>query len=120
MAAWAGALLLCACQPQATDPEELRQAHEKNAELRSEIQSCRELLAQWEALIQETGEDTPGLQETLDRKEAELASAISQQNHLKDQVKESKLRVIELQDRLDSFRDTFRTMQNEIANSSES
>ena len=102
-------LLMSGCAPKTTDPEQLRAIHEQNAELRSEI-------AQMEGLIKEAGEDVPNLNEQIADKEAEIAAAIRELDELDRKETDMRLRVIELQDRLDAFRAAFRMMQNEIAN----
>lgn len=105
-AAW---LPMSGCTPKTTDPEQLRAIHEQNAELRSEI-------AQMQGLIKEAGEDVPNLNEQIADKEAEIAAAIRELDELDRKETDMRLRVIELQDRLDAFRAAFRMMQNEIAN----
>lgn len=83
--------------------------HEQNAEIRSEI-------SRMNALIKHAGEDVPGLAETIAAREAEIAAAIKELDKLSNDETNTKLRVIELQDRLDAFRAAFRMMQNDIAN----
>lgn len=102
-------LPMSGCTPKTTDPEQLRAIHEQNAELRSEI-------AQMQGLIKEAGEDVPNLNEQIADKEAEIAAAIRELDELDRKETDMRLRVIELQDRLDAFRASFRMMQNEIAN----
>lgn len=102
-------LPLSGCSPKTTDPEQLRAIHEQNAELRNEI-------AQMQGLIKEAGEDVPNLHEQIADKEAEIAAAIRELDELDRRETDMRLRVIELQDRLDAFRASFRMMQNEIAN----
>lgn len=104
-----GALLTTGCGPQPTDPEKLRVVHEQNAELRREI-------SRMQALIKHAGEDVPGLAENISAREAEIAAAIKELDALSSAETDTKLRVIELQDRLDAFRAAFRMMQNDIAN----
>lgn len=101
--------VLTSCWPKPTDPEQLRTVHEQNAEIRREI-------TRMNALIKHAGEDIPGLAETIAAREAEIAAAIKELDSLGNAETETKLRVIELQDRLDAFRAAFRMMQNEIAN----
>ncbi len=101
--------VLTSCWPKPTDPEQLRVVHEQNAEIRREI-------SRMNALIKHAGEDIPGLAETIAAREAEIAAAIKELDGLGNTETETKLRVIELQDRLDAFRAAFRMMQNEIAN----
>jgi len=104
-----GALLTASCGPQPTDPEKLRAVHEQNAELRREI-------SRMQALIKHAGEDVPGLEENITAREAEIAAAIKELDTLSNAETDTKLRVIELQDRLDAFRSAFRMMQNDLAN----
>lgn len=105
----AAAPLLTACLPKPTDPEQLRAVHEQNAEIRREI-------SRMNALIKHAGEDVPGLAENIAAREAEIAAAIKELDKLSNDETNTKLRVIELQDRLDAFRAAFRMMQNDIAN----
>lgn len=105
-AAW---LPMSGCAPKTTDPEQLRAIHEQNADLRKEI-------AEMQGLIKEAGEDVPNLNEQIAEKEAEIAAAIRELDELDRQETDMRLRVIELQDRLDAFRAAFRMLQNEIAN----
>lgn len=108
-AASAGVFALSSCAPKTTDPEQLRAMHEQNAALRQEI-------AVMQGLIEQAGEDVPNLQEQITEKEAAIAAAIRELDDLDRLTTERRLRVIELQDRLDAFRADFRRMQNEIAN----
>ena len=101
--------LLTSCWHKPTDPEQLRAVHEQNAEIRREI-------SRMNALIKHAGEDVPGLAENIAAREAEIAAAIKELDKLSNDETNTRLRVIELQDRLDAFRAAFRMMQNEIAN----
>lgn len=67
-------------------------------------------------LIKQAGDIEPGLAESIETKEQELAAAINELKQLKRQQTDAKLRVIELQDRLDAFRSNFRLLQSETAN----
>lgn len=69
-----------------------------------------------QGLIEQAGEDIPELQEQIAGKETAIAAAIRELDDLDRLTTERRLRVIELQDRLDAFRADFRRMQNEIAN----
>lgn len=100
---------LSSCYPQASDPAQLRLAHEQNAALRQEI-------VRMQQLIQQAGEPTPELAETVEAREQELTDALNELKVVKRQETEAKLRVIELQDRLDAFRAHFRMLQNETTN----
>lgn len=100
---------LSSCYPQADNPEQLRLAHEQNANMRREIASMQKL-------IKQAGESEPVLAENIEAKEQELAHALNELKELKRKQTEAKLRVIQLQDRLDAFRTSFRMLQNETAN----
>lgn len=102
-------MMMSSCGPQAADPDKLRAVHEQNAELRREINHMQ-------ALIKHAGEATVGLDEEIEKKEAEIAANLKELNELNRKETDTKLRVIELQDRLDAFRSSFRIMQNEIVN----
>ena len=59
--------------------------------------------------------DTPDLQQQIDRRNSEVVAAYKQMEALREKETELKMRRIELESRLDSFRDTFTRLQNEIA-----
>lgn len=67
-------------------------------------------------LINEAGDIEPGLAESIESKEQALAAALNELKNLKREETEAKLRVIQLQDRLDAFRSNFRLLQSETAN----
>ena len=67
-------------------------------------------------LIKQAEELEPLLPETIQAKEQQLAHAINELKDAKRRQTEAKLRVIQLQDRLDAFRTSFRMLQNETAN----
>lgn len=99
---------LVACKPQAPDMERLSSLQRNNAELRREI-------ARMHALIRQAGEDTPELQQQIDHRNGEVVAAYKQMEALREKETELKMRRIELESRLDTFRDTFARLQNEIA-----
>lgn len=109
MSACALLVSLSSCYPQAPNPDQLRLAHEQNAALRQEI-------IRMQQLIKQAGEATPELTEQVEAKEQELTDALNELKVIKRQETEAKLRVIELNDRLDAFRANFRMLQNETAN----
>lgn len=102
-------LSLGSCYPQASDPEQLRQAHEKNAALRQEI-------VRMQQLIKQAGTPSPDFAAQVETREQELTDALNELKVVKRQETEAKLRIIELQDRLDAFRAHFRMLQNETSN----
>lgn len=84
--------------------------HEQNETLRQDINRMQ-------ALIEQAGEDVPGLAEQITAAESEAAVHIKELDALDSRETQLRLRTIELQDRLDAFRASFRMMQSEIANS---
>ena len=102
-------LALGSCYPQADNPEQIRQAHEQNAAMRQEI-------ARMQKLIKQAEDVETVLPETISAREQELAASLNELTELKRKQTEAKLRVIQLQDRLDAFRSSFRVLQNETAN----
>lgn len=102
-------LSLGSCYPQADNPEQLRLAHEQNAVLRKEI-------VRMQQIIKQAGDIEPDLAESIETKEQELTAALNELKQLKRRQTEAKLRVIQLQDRLDAFRSNFRLLQSETAN----
>ena len=67
------------------------------------------------ALIRQAGEDSPELPQQIERRNSEVVAAYKQMEALREKETELKMRRIELESRLDSFRDTFARLQNEIA-----
>lgn len=100
--------MVTGCKPQAPDMERLSALQRHNAELRKEI-------AQMHSVINQAGEDTPGLSQQIERRNAEVVAAYKQMESLREKETELKMRRIELESRLDSFRDTFARLQNELA-----
>lgn len=100
---------LSSCYPQADNPEQLCLAHEQNAVLRKEI-------VRMQQIVKQAGDIEPGLAESIEAKERELTAALNELKQLKQQQTAAKLRVIQLQDRLDAFRANFRLLQSETAN----
>lgn len=103
------AVSLSSCYPQTDNPEQLRLAHEQNAVLRKEI-------IRMQQIIKQAGDIEPNLAERIEAKEQELTTVLNELKQLKRQQTEAKLRVIQLQDRLDAFRSNFRLLQSETAN----
>lgn len=101
--------MLSSCYPQTDNPEQLRLAHEQNAVLRKEI-------VRMQQIVKQAGDIEPGLAESIEAKEKELTATLNELKQLKRQQTDAKLRVIQLQDRLDAFRSNFRLLQSETAN----
>lgn len=103
--------LLPACKPQGPNIAELSELQRRNALLRQEI-------AHMQATIRRAGEDVPGLAEQVTAREKEVAQAYENLKNLKSQETEVRMRRVELEGRLDSFRSSFRELQSQIAASS--
>ena len=67
-------------------------------------------------VVKQAGDIDPGLADQIDTKEQQLAASLNELKQLKRQQTDTKLRVIQLQDRLDAFRSNFRLLQSETAN----
>ena len=67
-------------------------------------------------VVKQAGDIEPGLADQIDTKEQQLAASLNELKQLKRQQTDAKLRVIQLQDRLDAFRSNFRLLQSETAN----
>ncbi len=64
--------------------------------------------------ILQAGEDVPNLQEQIDTRNKEVVQAYETLKALKAQETEVSMRRIELEGRLDSFRESFRELQNRV------
>lgn len=113
-AMWVCMLLLLlagiGCKPQGTNIDKLTELQRRNAALRQEI-------AEMKNLIRRAGEDDPQLQDQIERRNKEVAQAYETLKALKAQETEVSMRRIELEDRLDSFRETFRELQDRVISS---
>ena len=98
------------CKPQGTNIDRLTELQRRNAALRQEI-------AEMENLIRRAGEDDPRLQEQIEQRNKEVAQAYETLKALKAQETEVSMRCIELEGRLDSFRETFRELQDRVISS---
>ena len=98
------------CKPQGTNIDKLTELQRRNAALRQEI-------AEMKNLIRRAGEDDPQLQDQIERRNKEVAHAYETLKALKAQETEVSMRRIELEDRLDSFRETFRELQDRVISS---
>lgn len=107
-----GALLLAGtgCKPQGPNIDKLTELQRRNAALRREIAGMKNL-------IQRAGENDPNLQGQIEQRNKEVAQAYATLKALKTQETEVNMRRIELEGRLDSFRETFRELQNRIVSS---
>ncbi len=96
------------CKPQAPDLERQRTINTHNQQLSKEIDDMQKR-------IREAGEITPGLQEAINARRAEINTALSHKADLRRTETSHKLRCIELDSRLNTFRDTFKSMQSNAA-----
>ncbi len=98
------------CKPQGPNIEKLTELQRRNAALRQEIAAMKNL-------IRRAGEDDPQLQEQIEQRNREVTQAYETLKALKTQETEVQMRRIELEGRLDSFRETFRELQNRVVSS---
>lgn len=106
----AAALLSVGCKPQGPNIEELTKLQKRNAMLRREI-------ADMEMLIRRAGNDTPDLHDQIDARNQEVVQAYETLKQLQAQDTEVRMRRIELEGRLDRFRESFRTLQSRVVSS---
>lgn len=104
------ALLSLGCKPQGVNIDELTELQRRNTMLRQEI-------AEMKTLIRRAGSEDPNLQEQLDARNGEVVQAYGTLKELQDQETKLRMRRIELEGRLDSFRETFRELQSRITDS---
>ncbi len=98
------------CKPQGVDIDELTRLQQRNTLLRQEI-------AEMKTLIRRAGDEEPNLQERLDTRNREVVQAYETLKGLRTQETALRMRRIELEGRLDSFRESFRELQNRVVNS---
>ena len=107
------ALLSSGCKPQGPNIEELTELQKRNASLRREI-------ADMQMLIRRAGEDVPNLQDQIDARNQEVVQAYETLKQLQAQETDVRMRRIELEGRLDRFRETFRSLQSQVLSSNKS
>ncbi len=95
------------CKPQGVNIDELTELQRRNTLLRQEI-------AEMKTLIRRAGAEDPNLQEQLDARNRDVVQAYETLKSLQAQETQLRMRRIELEGRLDSFRETFRELQNRI------
>ncbi len=95
------------CKPQGVNIDELTELQRRNTLLRQEI-------AEMKTLIRRAGEDEPNLQEQLEARNRDGVRAYETRKELQAQETQLRMRRIELEGRLDSFRERFRELQNRI------
>lgn len=93
---------------------------ERLTSLQKANEQLREEIGHMQALIRQAGADTPHLQENITGHSQEVESALRRRTSLRQQETDLKLRYIELDSRLKSFRNTFEEMKNSVANQSNS
>ena len=98
-------LFVMGCKPQAPDLERQRTIEKHNEQLSSEISDMHKR-------IREAGEINPGLRETIDERRQAVNQALSRKAELRRRETTLKLRVIELESRLKTFRDEFKSLQS--------
>ena len=99
------------CKPQAPDLERQRAVDSSNEQLRSKISDMQKR-------IREAGAEIPDLREQIDDKRQAINDTLARKTELRRKETNLRLRYIELESRLKTFRADFAEMQNSIANSS--
>lgn len=101
--------LAVSCKPQAPDVEKLNAIKQQNDQLRREIQAMQ-------TRIRQAGNDLPELPEQITQRTAEVTDALKSFSALQEEETNLKLRAIELEGRLRTFRNTFNEMKKNVAN----
>lgn len=116
------ACALCSCE----DPDALQRVLQKNAELREEIRTQKAKIDEFNAVIQSAKQETDNLDERrrtleqeIDKAEEQLTALYAEDNKLLDEIKDTHVRALELQSRLEALRDRFKSMQQEVAQTSQ-
>ncbi len=104
-------LSVLGCKPQGVNIDELTELQRRNTLLRQEI-------AEMKTLIRHAGAEEPNLQEQLDARNGDVVQAYETLKELQAQETRLRMRRIELEGRLDSFRETFRELQSRITGAS--
>lgn len=104
-------ILCTGCKPQAPDLERQRAVDASNEQLRTKISDMQKR-------IREAGEEIPDLAEQINDKQQAINTTLSRKISLRRTETNLRLRYIELDSRLKTFRAEFAAMQNDIANRS--
>ena len=118
----AAVLLPIACSlSSCEDPDALQRVLQKNAELREEIRTQQDKINEYNAVIRDAEQEAADLDERrrileqeIDAAEKQLTALYAEDNKLLDEVKDTHVRVLELESRSEALQDRFKAMQEAV------
>ncbi|MGN0822107.1 MAG: hypothetical protein ACI4OX_10075 [Akkermansia sp.] len=118
----AAVLLPIACSlSSCEDPDALQRVLQKNAELRDEIRTQKDKINEYNAVIRDAEQEAADLDERrrileqeIDSAEKQLTALYAEDNKLLDEVKDTHVRVLELESRSEALQDRFKAMQEAV------
>lgn len=118
----AAVLLPIACSlSSCEDPDALQRVLQKNAELREEIRTQKDKINEYNAVIRDAEQEAADLDERrrileqeIDAAEKQLTALYAEDNKLLDEVKDTHVRVLELESRSEALQDRFKAMQEAV------
>lgn len=94
---------------------------QKNAELREEIRTQKDKINEYNAVIRDAEQEAADLDERrrileqeIDAAEKQLTALYAEDNKLLDEVKDTHVRVLELESRSEALQDRFKAMQEAV------
>ena len=94
---------------------------QKNAELRDEIRTQQDKINEYNAVIRDAEQEAADLDERrrileqeIDAAEKQLTALYAEDNKLLDEVKDTHVRVLELESRSEALQDRFKAMQEAV------
>ncbi|MCI7699148.1 MAG: hypothetical protein MSQ05_07150 [Akkermansia sp.] len=118
----AAVLLPIACSlSSCEDPDALQRVLQKNAELRDEIRTQQDKINEYNAVIRDAEQEAADLDERrrileqeIDAAEKQLTALYAEDNKLLDEVKDTHVRVLELESRSEALQDHFKALQEAV------
>ena len=118
----AAVLLPIACSlSSCEDPDALQRVLQKNAELREEIRTQKDKINEYNAVIRDAEQEAADLDERrrileqeIDAAEKQLTALYAEDNKLLDEVKDTHVRVLELESRSEALQDRFKALQEAV------
>lgn len=94
---------------------------QKNAELREEIRTQKDKINEYNAVIRDAEQEAADLDERrrileqeIDAAEKQLTALYAEDNKLLDEVKDTHVRVLELESRSEALQDRFKALQEAV------
>lgn len=94
---------------------------QKNAELREEIRTQKDKINEYNAVIRDAEQESADLDERrrileqeIDAAEKQLTALYAEDNKLLDEVKDTHVRVLELESRSEALQDRFKALQEAV------